>query len=302
MSTFDLKIIDLSNNMPGIKLGIAHITVIRDSFATNLDLMRKVAFIASEGNVKSIILPYHMPYGPVLHFMDNRSLSTVKINPYLYNVSRKHPYTRALKYVATNYDMSIISPGLIEKSGSRYYISAFFSTSELNGMITSRRKIVLSDFERKLGIMPGKTIEIFRDRYARYFVLLDEEIYVPELIRIAGLERTDIIITSSVFPHNPNNFVTLLRALAMISGVWVINSGGIFINTKADNAINIPSIIINPEGEVVGHYNDSTPALITISYKMFKTSESKSHSGRVKYIINTYINILRRHLRKLSIE
>lgn len=298
MTPLDLRVVDLSGNIPGMRLGIAHITVVCDSFATNLDAVRKTAFIASERNIKAVILPYHMPYGPIINFIDNEKSLNAKAKLHSYSMSKKHPYIRALKHIATNYDISIISPGLIEKSGPRYYIAVFFSKNEPGNVITSRRKVVLSDFERKLGIMPGKAVETFIDKYAKYFVLLNEEIYVPELVRIASLEKADVVITSTPVSRNLDTFFTLLRALAMISGIWIVNSGGIFIDAKTNEMINVPSIIINPEGKIIGQYNDSAPALITMSYRAFKNNESKTRSEGIKHVINTYINILRRRLRK----
>ncbi|MCY0868019.1 MAG: carbon-nitrogen hydrolase family protein [Desulfurococcus sp.] len=264
MSTAGFKLVELDGE-PGSKLGIAHIPVVLDAFGANLRHIRKVVFYASEIGVETLILPYSSAFGQVIEVYSNR-MEPGELRR-RYAIDAEHPYIKALRYLSTSYGVSIASPGVIERIRGWYYISTIFVHKD-SGTLISQRKIVVSSEEKRVGVRPGREIVVFDDGRLKYLVLLSNEILAPEIGRLGVIEGGNILITV-LPPLKPlEDYTTILKAIARMLGVWVVNVGGLYLIESNLHALN--SMVIDPGGRTVLLHQDSTPGLITISFKKIR--------------------------------
>ncbi|WP_232216769.1 carbon-nitrogen hydrolase family protein [Desulfurococcus amylolyticus] len=263
LSIEGFKLVELYKSISGPRLGIAHIPILFNAFGINLNNIRKIVFYASERNIHTLIIPYSAAFGPVIElYSKNMRAEEFRRR---YGIDEEHPYLRTLKYLSANYGLNIISPAIMERSGSKYYVSTVFISFEDVEEHSSQRKILVSSDEEKIGVNPGREIIVFDDHYLKYMALISREILVPEFGRIGSMRGCNTLV-ATISPLKPvENYVDIVKTLAQMLDRWVIHVGGIFV--VEDNKYVLNSMIMDPEGRLVTIYSDSVPALISIPYK-----------------------------------
>ncbi|ADV65180.1 nitrilase-related carbon-nitrogen hydrolase [Desulfurococcus mucosus] len=290
MSTEGFKLVELGKGVPGSRLGIAHMPVVTDAFGINLNHLRRIVFYASERNVNTLIIPYSAAFGPVIEaYSDIMEAEELRRR---YAVDSEHQYLKTLRYLSANYGLNIISPALIERAGSRYYISSVFVPYGNGEEPVSQRKILVSSEEKKIGIRPGHEISVLNDYYLKYVVLVSNEIVVPELGRVGVAQGCNMVV-STISPLKPvRNYVDIVRALAQILGVWVLHVGGIFIVNDDRYVLN--SLVVNPQGELVVMYSEATPGLVTVPYRDILAAEHVDHGVDAAGILGFLLRYVRK--------
>lgn len=294
MSAEGLRLVEVEKSIHGLRLGIAHIPIVLDAFAINLNYVRKLVFYASENNVYTLITPYSTPYGPVIEaYLGKMRGEEIRRK---YRIDNGHQYLKTLRYISVNYGINIVSPAVIEHAGNRHYISTLFVSSENPSGHLSQKKILLTSAEKNIGVRPGAEITVFNDYYLRYLVLISPEILTPELGRAGDILGYDVLIAASS-PITPvKHYVDLVRALAVMLGKWVIHVGGVFIVDSDRYILN--TMVVAPSGEVLVMYNEPTPGLVTIPFKVFKEAPSDSRYIETDEVLGFMYKYLRRHHNK----
>ncbi|MCD6301537.1 MAG: carbon-nitrogen hydrolase family protein, partial [Staphylothermus sp.] len=133
-------------NKPSIYLGLIHAHVYLEDKKGNLDNARRLVYLASEQHLDTIIFPYMQPYGPIIE----RDLTKYHIRK-KYGLSFASGYLYNLNIMAKNYGVNVIIPGVVEKTGSKLYISAIYIHGTIGEEPEKYRKMILYEDERKIG-------------------------------------------------------------------------------------------------------------------------------------------------------
>ncbi|RLG81777.1 MAG: hypothetical protein DRO40_09205 [Thermoprotei archaeon] len=225
----------------------------------NVEKTKMIAKIARAKNARLLILPPYFNTGPVLEYSDNAMRRYV--NRLFEQVSDSS--IRAMKNTALSEDIDVFITSFLEKSGAYYYISSMLIDRE--GVIVDKyRKIVLTDVESSYGVHSGRSPGLFVSSRMKIGVLIENEVFVPELARVLSISGVDLLITSlNPLDYSHKMISTIGRARAIENGLHHILVGSIveFHNKVVCSA---PTIIYDYDGNIVFEYNSIEPAIIFI--------------------------------------
>ncbi|WP_440059949.1 carbon-nitrogen hydrolase family protein [Thermogladius sp. 4427co] len=271
-------------------IAIAHTSVYEGNLRLNLETARKMVFYASENNVSSLILPYMQPYGPINH-LNNYSQADVRK---FYALSRDSSYMSTLVTISNHYGVKIILPSFIEKVSSKIYVSGALISWEIEEDIAVRRKLVLSDREKAIGLSAGSSFANISDPSLSFNFVIDEEIFYPEIMRYITENGSDFVVLSISQINPPKNYIELSKSLALIFGIWVVVPGSRFI-MRDDTVYALPTIVINPRGDIVYKFYGLEEAFIVIPRDLLK-STPRNIGLNSKFFYRFYKQIYKRSL------
>ncbi|QOR95021.1 hypothetical protein IMZ38_03760 [Thermosphaera chiliense] len=265
------------------RIGIAHIPVVLDGLNMNIEKARRIVFYANELNIKTIILPYSLPHGPVIGFYNPLKLSKQELKK-RFGVSKTHLVQKVFKFASNTYGINIFLPGIVEVSGHAIYHSTFLYTphAEDNNPF-SQRKMFLSPVEEKLGFARGRSLFVFNLGNFSYGVLHDEEILIPELLRACRLlGASTLILSASPLLQNMGKTVEIAKSLSYIFNQKLIIPGGFVVDKEGKTQHVTPSIVVSKEGEIVVKYEQETPSLIIVGDEPSKPRDELSEHVKAK--------------------
>ncbi|MEM0378274.1 MAG: carbon-nitrogen hydrolase family protein [Thermosphaera sp.] len=262
------------------KMAIAHIPVMVENFTRNIDLARRLVFYASELNVKTIIFPHSLPYGPLTSFQGLALLNKLEVKK-RFGIPKTHVVQKLFKSASNVYGVNIILPSIVEVSGHSIYHSTLLYSSDSEGEYPiAQRKIFLSPLEEKIGFSPGKRLSVFKLNTCSCGVLHENEILTPELMRgFSILGASTIIFSTSTFPSPFEKIVEVAKALSYVFDQKVIVPGGFVINSEENVIHATPSVIIS-KGELVWMHDEATPSLIILKEEPHKAYNDGKNSYR----------------------
>jgi len=247
------------------RVAIAHIPVVLDGLNINIEKARRIVFYANELNIRTVLLPYSLPYGPVLGFYNPSKLSKQGLKK-RFGVSKTHLVQKVFKFVSNTYGVNIFLPGIVEVSGRAMYHSTFLYTplAEDDNPF-SQRKMFLSPIEERLGFTHGRSLSVFNLGNFSYGVLHDEEILIPELFRAYKLlGASTLILSASPLLQNMEKTIEIAKSLSYIFSQKLIIPGGFVTDEEGKTKHMTPSIVVSKEGEILVKYEQETPSLIIV--------------------------------------
>ncbi|NAZ27280.1 MAG: hypothetical protein GU348_03935 [Thermogladius sp.] len=249
-------------------LAVAHISVYEAGLRLNLESARKIVFYASENNVSTIILPYMQPYGPVIHLYDEGAKENLRR---FFALTRESTYMSTLTTLSSHYGVSIVLPTYLEKVSSKIYVSTALASWDLEEGLVTRRKLVLNERERVLGLSRGSDLEMFNDNGFIFNTLIEDEIFYPEIARFMVENGVNLLIVGLPQLNPPKNYIELSKSLALIFRVWVLVPGSRLV--MRDNTVySLPTLLINPEGEIIYKHYASDEAFIVMPKGLLKST------------------------------
>ncbi len=264
-------------------LGIAHIDVHIGNKRTNLDRSKYMILFSSFNEVRTLILPYMQPYGPVI---DEIALEKKTELRKKYALSINSAHIQQLSLIAKNHGVNVVIPGIIEKAGSKLYVSGIFISGEIGVPIERYRKIILKEREDLLGISKGREPKIFTAWRLRFSIMIDNEIFYPELARLNTLLGSNIIVYGMSSSDPIKNYKLILRTIAQTMKTWIIMPG-VKVYEQHKLCYSLPTLVIDPEGEVLFKYNDNDQALILLPVR--KLIKRREIDEETRLIVNWYI-------------
>ncbi|MEM1850316.1 MAG: hypothetical protein QXD40_04370 [Desulfurococcaceae archaeon] len=285
------KVIKLYEEVPGWRLGVVHMPIIKAAFSMNIDSIRHVIRYAGKIGVKTLVLPPFMPYGVIPRTLNDVSaINAISVN-------KKNPYIRILRRLSRLNLLSLVSPHVLEKSRIGPSISNIFIDGETGTCRFFSRKIALSAKELELGIRPGSKLDIISDNYLRYTVLLEEDLLMPELARFLAFTGVDVIITSTCNGVLEGmGLVDLLRSLQVFVLAPIVHVGSV-VGGVSNRFVSTSTLIAVPNGELFEYSGNEGGAIITIPLKTLK--ESRKTSGADRFALA--LKILARYLRNINV-
>lgn len=139
--------------------------------------------------------------------------------------------------------------GLLERAGPKLFMIGVIITP--NGRIEAKyRKIMISQKEANVGISPGRTVTLAKVNGVNVGILLDDDIFAPELSRRLKLKGAKMII----YMFRKNLRREILKSLAIARAVEtelpVVVCGGI-VEWRGEIQYTVPSMIVNCDGQVL---------------------------------------------------
>ncbi|WP_434730850.1 carbon-nitrogen hydrolase family protein [Thermogladius sp. KZ2Tp1] len=249
-------------------LAVAHLSVHEAGLRLNLEATRKIVFYASENNVSTIVLPYMQPYGPIIQLYDVIRRDDLRK---FFALTRESSYINTLVTLSDHYGVSIVLPGYFERVSSKIYVSTAFTSWELEEGLATRRKLVLNEKERRLGLSKGVDLPMFVDKGLVFNTLIEDELFYPEIARFITENNANLLIVALPQVEPPKNYIELSKSLALIYRVWVLVPGSRFVR-RDGTVYALPTIMINPEGEIIYKHYGLEEAFIVIAKGLLRSA------------------------------
>ncbi len=244
---------------PTLYLGLIHAHVYLEDKKGNLDNARRLVYLASEQHLDTLIFPYMQPYGPIIKKNLTKNYIRKK-----YGLSFASGYLYNLNIVAKNYGINIMIPGVVEKTGSKLYISAVYMHGTIGEEPEKYRKIIMYEEERKIGFNKGKTIKLFTIRKTPYNILLDGEILYPELARLYAFLGSKFMVVALSPANIVKNYISVLKTLAQMIKLPILFIGGTYYDGNRQLLFLLPTMIINEKGDIIFKHHSEEQVIVQI--------------------------------------
>lgn len=281
----DLRIVNLYDKTPGVRLGIIRTLLVKNAFSMNIEATRNLTRYAARIGVKTVILPPSLPYG--LNTGDLKSADMVSAA----SINCRNPFVRIIKHIAGISGFNVIIPYVIENTHGKYYVSNLFVGGSPPVCRFISRKIVLLDSEKELNIKPGTSIELIDDDYLKYFIQLDLDANYVEISKLAIYMGAELLITTFFNYEDQESLRNKLLALNITTGVPVVHTGYLI---KEDNMIKTAPTMIFISPEEYYEFNGSDTYLITIPMKLLKSIKKHYKSDEIGSIMEILYKQTRR--------
>lgn len=281
----DIRIVNLYEKTPGIRLGIIRTPLLKNAFSMNIEATRNLTRYAARIGVKTVILPPSLPYG--LNTSDLKSVDMVG----RVAINCRNPFVRIIKHIAGTSGFNVIIPYVIENTRGKYYVSNLFVGGSPPVCRFISRKIFLLDSEKELNIKPGTSMELIDDDFLKYFIQLDHDANYVEISKLAVYMGAELLITTFFNYEDQEALRNRLLALNITTGVPILNVG-YFI--KEDNTIKASPTAIFISPEEYYEFNGADTYLITIPMKLLKSMKKHYKTDEIGLIIEILYKQTRR--------
>jgi len=267
-------------------VGLTHLNIHIGNMRRNFDTARKLAMYMYGFEPAILVLPYMQPYGPIHTKITEQNRTRFKT----YFLSLRSWYLRDLLAVARNYGINIAIPGILERAGSRKFISAIYLPGSFDEKPVVHRKVILDDREEELGLSAGKLPKVFTLGDVEFSMVIDSELFYPELSRVYSV-LADFIVAG--LPQNEplKRYLNAIKLVSQITGFTILVPGSrVYSSNKL--YYTTPTLIVS-EGDIVFKYNEEEQAIIFVPIeKLVRSNKSVD-----KYILKL-LSILRKYLAK----
>ena len=249
----------------------------------NIDKVDKIAMQSRAKGSNLIILPSQFNLGPVIDGVTGNALKDFK-KTYAERIPGQT--TNILTNIAEKYNLLIAAGPIIERAGPRLFLSSTL-IAPFSGVINRHRKIVLSDIEQQI-LSPGHELTIY-DAGVRMGILIEDDVMLPEIAHILSFMDIDILVIYQRLNKQFSRYKCLLVSRAIENNSYVIGVGGI-VSYNNEDILEIPSMIIDPEGNIVDEVRDFEEriSIIEIEKKGTKRKSVKKDIPILKKIISYY--------------
>ncbi|RLG86866.1 MAG: hypothetical protein DRO39_02045 [Thermoprotei archaeon] len=230
-----------SGSKQGVVLAIAHMRIELGNKRRNLEKLKSFARTARSSGAKILVLPSFFNIGPVLS-------NSFKIRIGRRTMIETVPGTTSdyLYGIAEEYGLYIVTGPIIERQGSRYYLTSLV-VAPLHGVMAKYRKILV-DRDKEF-LSPGKELALLNLGLSMG-LLIEEDILIPELATMLVLNGARLLLVFQKLEREWLRYRHVLITRALENRVKVIGVGGIVAKGE-EEFLEIPTLIINDEGAVV---------------------------------------------------
>lgn len=267
MNSTSFEVVELFKDVGGPRLGVVHMPIARKAFSINIDNVRHLIRYAGKTNIRTLILPPHLPYGEIAKSISNSIAKEI-------GLSKRSPYIRLLKHIAISNSLILISMNVLEKSRLNLYVSNVIVDGRTGVCRFFSRKILLSQEELNAGIRPGNKLDLVSDYYLNYTALLEEEILAPELARLTTLMGAEVILISTGISVPEIKLTSIVSSLQMFTGGSIIHVGSTILEGSTV-LTSSPTIIATPDESII-KYEEDKKSIITIPIKILKGADKRS--------------------------
>lgn len=242
-----------SDNSSEVTINIA-VPHMRLMYRSKKENMKRISELVKqskeENNIHIFLIPSGFTGGP---FLEHRRVSINMIK----KISERIPgqLTSELKDIARENNVYLITGGFYEKAGPRIFISSVVISPFQEDIIYRYRKMNLGEEELSI-ISAGKEPCVIEISGLKIGILLEEDLFVPDIARALVLNRSDLLI---IFSKLSNRFSEIIKYLAIARAVEnnipVINIGGL-LNIAGDEIINVKTFIVKSNGSIEGESDE----------------------------------------------
>lgn len=207
----------------------------------NLDKVAQLAHSAKEMGSPILLLPSMFYIGPVLDRIVKSRVSKKSATETIPGT-----VTNYLSVISSKYGIIIVTGPIIERAGPKLYMTSLV-IAPFKGVVSRYRKIVLGKNDEN--ISPGHDI-LNIELGVKMGLLIEEDILIPEIAHISKLMGASIFIVFQRLNPEFLKYKHVLISRAIENSAFVIAVGGI-INFNGEDVIEIPSMLIDEEGNIV---------------------------------------------------
>lgn len=274
----------LGKSDAGRYIAIVHCRIIAFARKRNIQNVIKNIRLAKKLGARHIILPPFFNTGPVVG-IDGVSEETCK--KFFELTSDKT--AKIIAALARLERVNIIVSGFLEKAGAYHYVSSLFINYE-GKLLAKRRKLVVSSKEVANGIKAGKSIDLFRIKGLAIGVVIDDEVYYPEIARVYRVLGASAMIASI----NPLyvNYLTLshiLKTRVEENSLPLMVPGSVLYVSNSFKGL-VPSMVYRCDGSKIYEYGGLEQKLILVPLETLTSDvksnsdfESLTHIGRIYF-------------------
>ncbi len=274
----------LGKSDAGRYIAIVHCKIIAFARKRNIQNVIKNIRLAKKLGARYIILPPFFNTGPV-----------VGINGVSEETCRKFfeltsdETTKIIAALARLERVNIVVSGFLEKAGAYHYISSLFINYE-GKLSAKRRKLVVSSKETANGIKAGKSIDLFRVKGLTIGVVIDDEVYYPEIARVYRVLGASAMVASI----NPLyvKYLTLshiLKTRVEENSLPLMVPGSVLYVSNSFKGL-VPSMVYRRDGSKIYEYEGSEQKLILVPLEILISDEknnndfeSLTHVGKIYF-------------------
>lgn len=271
--TINRRDLSSSDEIKEVKLAIPHMRVVSRSKKENINrIIDLIKEAKREQDIHIFLLPSGFVWGP----LTERLMVSQNI---LKKVAERIPgsLTNTLIDIARKYSVYILTGALLEKAGPRHYISSvLISPFREEGVVYKYRKLNLTDSEYAY-VSPGKDLGLLDFSDLRVGLLLEEDIYAPEIARVLVIAGIDLMISFSKLSRSFSNIKYIALARAIENNTSLINIGGI-LESSEEEIVNIKTLIIKGNGDIISESKDSSEE--EIFYVSFRIKDPKRRTRK----------------------
>lgn len=285
-----IKVIELfsEQNTSERYIAIAHVNIFMNNIRKNIEIVRRTTHFISGNSIELLIIPYFDPYGPVLGEYINLDKRVIK----KYALTTRSNYSTELQLLARDCGINILLPGFIENAGVREYLSAALFREDKDD-VAKYRKIFLNEYELKLGFSKGSELGIFNLSETSFSIMIDSELYYPEVARIL-LSFSNFLIVG--IPQNVpiKNYLNIVKTISQInSSISIIPGSRVYHTDKL--YYSSPTIIVDENGDVTYRYSEDEQAVILIPIDRLVARKERSIKD-----VETIYNLFKKYVKKRS--
>ncbi len=259
-----------------LKIAVPHMRIIPRSRKENINRILELIKESKKDHDPHICLfPSWFSVGPLI---DYPGVSQNILNKF----SEKIPgaLVNVLIDIARKHSIYLLTGSILERAGPRLYISSLFiSPFKEEGVVFKYRKLNLTSSESAY-VAPGKDLGLFDFSDMRFGVLLEEDIFAPEIPRFLALSEVDLMISFNKLSREFRNIRPIALTRAIENKTLLIVVGGI-LEMSGKEVVDVKTMIIRGDGEVVGESKDSSEEEIFYTSLKMKSSKKKSRRSEI---------------------
>ncbi len=237
----------------------------------NLDKIRHMAKVAKEGGAQILVLPSMFNTGPILS-----EEYRVRIGRRSAVESIPGPSSEYLYRVASDLGMPIIAGPILERVGSKIYMTSFV-IEPLRGIVAKIRKVYGS---KKISSGSEPTV---MDLGLRFGLFIEDDILLPELSLYHVLASIDGIIAFLRLDNEGAKHRIALFVRAMESSVVSIGVGGI-VSRGGEVLFEVPTTVIDECGNLVEEARGLEERVVLVRIAKHSKDGLLGSSGRRKIL------------------
>lgn len=272
-----------------INIAVPHIRILYKSRRANLNkVLDLIKQAKEESNIHIFLVPSGFLYGPLTERYEYSSQSAIK------RFSERIPgdITNVLEDLAKKYGVYIITGSLLEKAGPRIFATSVVVSPFQEGVMYKYRKMTLSENETAR-LAPGKEPGLIEIGGLRIGILLEEDMFMPEISRVLALSRVDLFISFSKLTDRFSMIKYLVISRAIENLTPVINVGGVF-SINDEDIVNIKTLIVRGNGVIEGESKDEGEEIFYTTIKI-KDPKKKISKRTTSDVMRNLVRYMRRN-------
>ncbi len=253
-----------------MSVAVPHIRIELGAKRRNLEKIKNVVSVAKREGAHVVLLPTLFTIGPVTE-VEYR----VRVGKRTMFESIPGTTTQQLSELASSLGITIVSGPLLERVGSRIFLTSFV-IEPFRGVVAKVRKSV----DRPTSPSSDSVVEILGMRFG---IMIGDDVLLPEVSLYFLLSRVDAVVVFHDLCRRAEKQRIALYTRALECRTHVLGVGGIVAKSSND-LYEVPTTIIDGDGRIVEEARGLVERIMVV--KIGRNSSAELDSYRMKFLKN----------------